>query len=316
MPCLKIAFLQFVHILYCTGSKSNPPPPNPATCFVNVTNNNNVGHIYANVLPAVLSPPLCNTFIAERVINSPLLKIMDQLRIPYKLLPLSQLTETMSSRPGSGFEFSNGFAILKGMIGRYMADVCNCNMDYYNITVFNRKTRHMHNTPKLLRRFDDEGFGPVRYLDSSREDNQCWYFCTYSTSAMVVSVYGAESIYPYLLNTSFVSVAYEGIADSFLYKVQRSYNKIAYGQMRATIVKAQIVEENYNKVCVNLWRNFTVTSSRARQMGEKPSPLIHKCISLYLDSSSIDDIVNYARIMIRDCDADIVAAVRREHLEG
>ena len=266
-------------------------------CVVNITNNNNVGHIYGNVLPAVLAPPYCNNFLGEKVRGTPLLRIMDQLGLTYSLLNSINSSSQYTFRSGSGFSYIEGFAELKSKIAKYTALSCKCEMGMYNVTVFNRKTRGLHNYPRLLRSLEDRGWGPIRYYDSSREENQCWYYCLYTTSRVVISVYGAESIYPFLLNTSFISVAYEGLSDQFLFKIRRSYYSTQHPKMKVALVKASIVEEYYSKICVNFWKNYS-TYIRSRQSKTKPSPFLHKCISLYLHPDVVNQIVDYASVVL------------------
>jgi len=270
-------------------------------CITNVTNTNNVGHIYGNVFPAVMAPPSCNTFIYEQVQNTPLLKIMDQLKFSYELIPRRDFDSTkMISRSGSGFAYAEGFRVLKARINDYIASTCRCEKTNYNVTVFNRNTRGLHNFPRLLRRLDEEKLGLVRYFDSTRESNQCWYFCLYSTSKLVISVYGAESIYPFLTNTSLISVAYEDLSDQFLLKIRRSYSRTQNRKMQVTLVKASIIEEYYTKTCTTFWRDFSSYKKALAAVKIKPSPLLHKCISLYLDDSVIDQIIVYAKGIVQN----------------
>ena len=264
-------------------------------CIVNLTNNNNVGHIYGNVLPAVFAAPYCSTFIKKKAFGSPLLKIMRELNFPFTLIDGPKFdSSTMESRSGSGFYYGKGFSTLKTKIAEYISSSCACDKEMYNITVFNRRTRGLNNYPRLLRSLENEGLGPIRYYDSTIQDRQCWYFCKYTTSRLVISVYGAESIYPFLLNTSFISVAYEGISDQFVNKIRRSYYSSQHPLMRQVLVKASIVEEYYTSTCVKFWKNYSLYL-QSLLAGQKPSPHLHKCISLYLDDKVIADIIRYAK---------------------
>ena len=267
------------------------------TCVVNITNNNNVGHIYGNVFPAVFASPYCATFIKKKsLLGSPLLKIMNELNFPFTVIDGNQLNSSTTTefRSGSGFFYQRGFSTLKSKIADYISSTCDCEKEMYNITVFNRKTRGLNNYPRLLRSLEIEGLGPIRYFDSTIQDRQCWYFCKYITSRLVISVYGAESIYPFLLNTSFISVAYQGISDQFVNRIRRSYYSSFHPSMRQALVKASIVEEHYTKTCMNFWKNYSVYLQSLRS-GQKPSPHMHKCLSLYLDDQVIADIIRYAK---------------------
>ena len=269
-------------------------------CVVNLTNTNNFGNIYGKVLPAVLSPPYCGAFFNKTVFGTPLLSIMEELKLPYSLLNISaSASASISFRSGSGFEYSSGFSVLKKKISEHISSSCFCDKNKFNITVFNRKTRTLNNFPRLLHALEQKGLGPIRYFNSSGHFNQCWFFCLYKTSKMVISVYGADSIYPFLLDTSFISIAYDGLRDKFVDCIHRSYrSSVMHSGIREVQVRTSvIVMERYSTKCTNFWKSCSDSITEAKK---QPTLLMHKCISLFLDDRVIKDIVGNASQIIKN----------------
>lgn len=272
-------------------------------CGLHVLNDHNVGHIFSEVLPAMLDTAdpsdLCTLVFRtakekDTYLSSPLNSIAAQLNISVTLTSTEEFERNGTKgvdffyHPKSGFSL-RGFRRLQQLMQRLITETCKCpefpaRCNVTKVTIFNRVDRHYYNHLALLQRLQqlsDSGVGiEWEYVPSTTHVDQCFHFCHYRNASIVFTPFGAETIYPIITNRSAVIMAYHGKVDNFFERAVSAYG--FYGGNLEFLLMPRILED-FNPRCYNRWIHPPKTPEIY---------LFHKCNSYYMDQRFIDDAIN------------------------
>lgn len=239
-------------------------------------NLHNVAHIYLQAIPTILSHPSQCVFISEIERSTLFVKILEFFDVSFKI----KKSTDESSDVFSGVIFSShsksSFPIVRKRVNIAVSRKCSCDQGLLQnqsfVTIFNRNSRRLHNYQMLLRKLEDNNI-TVRYIPSTSNPDQCWQFCTYITSSVVIAAYGAELAYPLIIGRPYISVIYSNFTDYFLNASLRHFNLTTLTRT----VEAQTIQESDGEQCKRYWKYHIDVDAYWK----------HKCISLRLDENAI-----------------------------